>query len=603
MSPRYLLVVGDCPAQTPALLEQLAHRIGLALAFSGERLAVLVNQACGWIALREGGCILGSLFHRHGPAQQLTSLTPAESAAIAGSAGQVLLNNFWGGYVAAIAAADWVRILRDPSGTFPCYYAAAGGLTFFASDAEILAECPLTIEFDFDAIGRQLYRASVPSQATALRPIRELLAGFAFRNPAAAEEQQPCWSPWDHVCPADPDESADRLARVVNHCVQSWASKGGRLLLSVSGGLDSSIIAACLARAGADTTCITMFSEDPAGDERSFARALCKHLGLPLIEMPYRLEDIDITEPLAAHLPRPRDRTQANAYERVHLDVALEIGAAAFMTGNGGDNLFCYSQSAAPVADRYLAQGIGPELFHSLRDVCEQTGCSIFDAIGHAWRLSKGSPSYKVRPTPLFLNDDVVAQLGAADLHHPWLDAPPGALPGKAAHISSVLRVQPNLEASRGYYLPVLAPLVSQPIIECCLAIPSWEWRAGGRDRAVARRAFARDLPSTVLDRRIKGTPSRFAARLLDHFRPAIRDRLLGGSLAAHGIIDRARLEQVLAGERPVPDLERVRILELVNVEAWADHWLGRRQSDKPGEADVKSVGHVRPPVLGGPIP
>jgi asparagine synthase (glutamine-hydrolysing) len=375
------------------------------------------------------------------------------------------------------------------------------------------------------------------------------------------------------------------------------------VLLSVSGGLDSSIIAACLVEGGAETICLTMFADDPAGDERPFARALCTHLGLRLIERPYRLEDIDITEALGAHLPRPRDRTQANAYERVHLQVAQELGADAFMTGNGGDNVFGYSQSAAPIADRYLTEGLGKGLARSLLDVCAQTGCSIFDAAHQARQLVQGSPAHKVRPNPLFLDREFLVGIRAIDLHHPWLDAPAGALPGKAAHISAVLRVQPNLEASRGYYLPVLSPLVSQPIIEACLAIPTWEWRAGGRDRAVARRAFAEDLPAALLSRRVKGTPSRFAARLLDRFRAPIRDRLLGGRLAENRIIDKVGLERELVGDRPVPDLERVRILELVNVEAWLDHWAMHGKAPEPAQTHIISAAHGRLHSSNDPIP
>jgi asparagine synthase (glutamine-hydrolysing) len=390
---------------------------------------------------------------------------------------------------------------------------------------------------------------------------------------------------------------------MVMHCVQAWASTSGRLLLSVSGGLDSSVIAACLARAGQDTVCLTMFAEDPSGDERPFARALCDHLGLPLIERTYRLEDIDIAEPLAPHLPRPRDRTQANAYERVHLEVASEIGADSFMTGNGGDHVFGYSQSAAPIADRYLTGGFGRETFRSLLDVCRQTGCNLFDAILEAWRLAHGPPAHPIRPNPLLLHPEFVAGLDRAVLHHPWLDAPAGALPGKAAHISTVLRVQPNLEASRGRHFPVLSPLMSQPIVEACLEIPAWEWRSGGRDRSLARDAFAAELPPIVLNRRVKGTPSRFAARLLDHFRDPIRERLLGGRLASQRIVDAVAIEQALTGERPVPDLERVRILELVNAEAWLEHWAVRGQAPEPAEAEIISPGHVPPPAATGPTP
>lgn len=593
MSPRYLLVIGDKAADRKDLLRRLGARTGLGLVFADARMAAFVNPSCRCVPIDQSGCILGHLFPRHGPARQLSELGAGESASVAASEGQALLTRFWGGYVAAVSGPDCVRVLRDPSGNFPCYSSTRADLVLFASDAALLAAAsggPVSI--DLEEIGRQLYRAFVPTPTTALANIRELLAGFALRIPGNLDRQEPCWSPWDHVDDRGEEsgEAARRLARIVRHSVQAWASIEDRVLLSVSGGLDSSIVAAALAKARADTACLTMFTEDPSGDERPFARALCDHLGLPLIERPYRLEDIDIAEPLGANLPRPRDRTQANAYERVHYAVAADVGAGAFMTGNGGDHVFGYSQSAAPIADRYLREGLGRGMVAALLDICRQTGCSMTDALRQAWRLACGSPAYRVRPNPLFLEPGFVAALGAADLHHPWLEAPPDALPGKSAHIATILRVQPNLEPGGGTRFPVFNPLVSQPIVETCLAVPTSEWRAGGRDRSLARRAFARDLPPLILNRRVKGTPGRFAARLLDHFRAAIRERLLGGRLAAHGIVDAIALQRTLEGERPVPDLERVRILELVNAEAWIDHWMGRCRPPRAGEADFKSA-------------
>lgn len=122
---------------------------------------------------------------------------------------------------------------------------------------------------------------------------------------------------------------------------------------------------------------------------------------------------------------------------------------------------------------------------------------------------------------------------------------------------------------------------MSQPLIEACLSVPSWQWRTGGRDRALARRAFKGSIPSAVLDRRVKGTPSRFNAQLLDHFRVGIRERLLDGQLAAHRIIDRNAVEAALVGEKPVPGLDLVRILELVNAEAWTEYWVNRKETSQ----------------------
>jgi asparagine synthase (glutamine-hydrolysing) len=579
MRPLYLLVAGEGGAAGSELVARLMRRTGLALALDQPGLTLLVNPHCPWLGAGGHGCIVGTLFHRHGRARPVESLDAHDMRAIAASRGDSLLRSFWGGYVAAVAGPDGVRILRDPSAALSCYFTQRSGLAIFASDAELLVEAGLVrAEMDWDALARHLFGAGVPAAETALRGVSELLPGLAVELRAGLQRQTPCWSPWDHVGirAEEAEAAAGRLREVILRCVRAWAAGRGRLLLSLSGGLDSSILAAALADAGADTACLTLHADDPDGDERPYARAVAQRLGLPLVERAYRIGDVDIKEPLGTHLPRPRDRSQAIAYERAHVETAGEVGARAFVTGNGGDCVFGYSHSAAPVADLYLDKGFGPGLFRALRDVSLQTGCSFGAAAAGAWRIARGPARYRCRPDPLFLAPDLVERLSRTEPDHPWLDAPSGALPGKAAHVASILRVLSCLEPSRSRFLPVLNPLLSQPVVETCLAVPTWQWRAGGRDRALARRAFEQDLPEAVLRRRVKGGPGGFAAQLLDHFRPAIRERLLGGHLASHSILDLRALESALADERPRLGGERVWILELVAAEAWLDHWLAR---------------------------
>lgn len=594
MRPRYLLLARTGAGDSAALLDVLHQRTGFTVGFSNAGIAAFVNRDCRCIPVAGRGCVVGTLFRRDGPAEPVGSFTPAEAASIADSSGDALLSRFWGGYVAAMAGSGAVTILRDPSAACPCYFARGAGYAAFASDAELLVESGLSgVEIDWGDVAGHFFRAGVPTPATSLRGISELLPGFSIAAQGGTESQVPRWSPWDLVreSAGDRDAAAERLSRTVKHCVRAWAAGRGRLLLSVSGGLDSSIVAAALSDAGADVTCVTMYDSDPSGDERPFARALCARLGLPLIERPYRLDDIDITEPLGPHLPRSEDRSQALAYERAHLEVAREIGADAFVTGNGGDSVFGYSQSAAPIADRLLSRSSWRAIVETLLDVCRQTGCSLLDAAARGWALARGPRGYLCRPNPLFLRQERLLELRGTPLEHPWLNAPPDALPGKAAHIAAILRVQQAFEPHRSRSLAVLNPLFSQPIIECCLAIPTWEWREGGIDRSVARRAFADDLPPVILQRRIKGGPGSFAARILDDCRGAIRERLLDGQLARHGIIDTGALWAALADGRFCTDDERVRILEFVAAEAWLDCWISRSQRIRDdGDGDVRTA-------------
>jgi len=578
MRPRYLLLCEHEPGGAPRL-DRIAADSGLSPAFSARGMIALTGDGCRCVALGEQGCILGTLFDRRYERGQIASLAPPDVDSIVESRGEALLSGFWGGYVAAVPAGNSIRVLRDPSAALQCYVSKGPGFVAFASDAELLVELDnQDVDLDWGSIAAQFYRAGVPTPATGLRGIWELLPGFALDLAAGTKCQRPCWSPWDHVGSdeARPEALEEGLAQTVYHCVAAWASVHGRLLVSVSGGLDSSIVAAALARFGADAVCLTLHGEEPSGDERPFANALCDHLGLPLIERPYSMEHIDIIATLGAHLPRPSDRTHAQSYERVHLDVAREVGAAAFVTGNGGDSLFGYSQSAAAAADCLLAHGIGRASFGSLRDVSRQTGCGLLRAAASAFRIALGPRSYHVRPEALFLHADAIASLSGEPIAHPWLDSPADALPGKAAHIASILRVQQCLEPGRARHLPVINPLMSQPLMEFCLSVPSWEWRSGGRDRSLARRAFRGAIPGAVLRRRVKGGPDGFAAAILDRFRGPIGERLLCGSLVREGIADRASLEAALKATGPQAGEERARILEFLAAEAWIDSWRSR---------------------------
>lgn len=92
-----------------------------------------------------------------------------------------------------------------------------------------------------------------------------------------------------------------------------------------------------------------------------------------------------------------------------------------------------------------------------------------------------------------------------------------------------------------------LAPLLSQPVVETCLAVPAWTL-AGDRDRSLARLAFADRLPDRIRLRRSKGHMTSVYGRMLAAGLPRLRPWLLDGVLAQQGLIDRS-----LAENRPYP--------------------------------------------------
>lgn len=160
---------------------------------------------------------------------------------------------------------------------------------------------------------------------------------------------------------------------------------------------------------------------------------------------------------------------------------------------------------------------------------------------------------------------------------HPWLDPPSGTPLGKAAHVSALARAQVALDSTMGPgWPPSVQPLLSQPVTELCLSIPSWRWIAGGRNRSVARMAFASSLPETLLNRRTKGGPDAFSIEALESNRGQISEMLGDGVLARNRLIQPGRVSAALGGDRAIQPPTNIHLIRLIAAEAWVRSWTAR---------------------------
>lgn len=546
-----------------------------------EDMVVAVNDRGSLTVLPDNmGFVVGTLFHRYGPSRAIDTLSASEAEAIRTTKGQHLIDRYWGKYVAIIRFEGGFFVLRDPSGMLPCLYVRSAKAIILASEPSLVVDAGwIKAEIDILGVARSLFRAGQPEEHTALSNVRRLLPGMRLHVQGSSIDQAVLWNPWDYITPRSDcglNEQTETLRRVVQHCISSWAHHHGQPLLAVSGGLDSSIVAACLQQGGMDFTCATLSTRDPLGDERAHARSLAAYLEKPLVEADYSLDHIDIDTSSVYHLATPPGRLDAPAFDKAMVGLAAKVGAQAIFTGNGGDNVFYMSRSARPLADRYAMEGVSPGLLKTLRDICALTGATVGQVIGQAIRVWRGSSSgYAWQTDRSLLSRNIVEQLSTSPATHPWLKPPNGVrLAGKAAHIAMLLRMQFSLDAYvERDGLPVVHPLASQPIMESSLQIPTWRQCEKGRDRSAARRAFNEVLPPAVIERRGKGSPQGFSYEIFHKFRAGIRERLLDGMLARHGVIDKVAIEKALAPDYQGAGSEITRLLTLVDTEAWLRHW------------------------------
>jgi len=542
--------------------------------------SIFTQPGCPYVAAPDSAdvAVLGITFAGFGNRRHLHGLESAAWGDLRHGSAARFLEQCWGGFVALSSHGRGLQVTRDPSGAMPCYYAEIYGTVLIGSSVAAMMEAGLKKPcVVMNHVARSVFRSDLPSPETALEGIHELLPGNSLRVDGDNLNVQSVWSPWDHTTIDDRmtfDEHAERLEHIIRNVVSAWGNAVGQAIAGVSGGLDSSIVATCLASISPQPMCLTVSTDDAEGNELLYAQRICDHLGLPLIESHYDLGDIQIERPARPHLPRPTGRLIAQAYNAAVFRTAQEQGSRAFFTGNGGDNVFAYSQSAGAIADRMLHDGLGPAAWKTAKDICHLTGCNLIQAWRSALRIATGARRYIWKPDREFLHREILQGLDRQPLAHPWLDTPKGALPGKAAHIAALLRIQRHLEGTGQFgAVRVVNPLMSQPVIEACLSIPSWMWCEGGQNRSVARRAFRKAMPAAITGRLSKGGPSGFGGQIISKFRDSIIERLLDGRLATSGIVDRIALERRLRDERPNWSTDQVRILELLEAEAWIEHW------------------------------
>ena len=589
MVGRFIAIARPAGPFSRAWIDDLAAQIvreqGLQAVFDHERLLVLADEAANAVAVAPNpGVVFGTLFCR----DRSTPATPDRTIQVLHAESDQLphafLRSWWGGYVALFVDERRanVHVLRDPSGGASCYQSDNQGVTFFYNDVSLpLSLGLIDTVLDAGQIAHHLAFPDLRLAATGVERVTEVLAGTEAIVGLDGRSVSRCaWTPWSFAAPdqqlGDREQAVELLRAETRSCAQSWASRSRSALVELSGGLDSSIVAACLRGQTEKVACVTLVTPDPSADERRYAQMVAQRIGAELATVDLRVEAADLNQSAGTLSPRPGRGVLSNVVDEALIQRSERLGVDAFFSGAGGDNVFCYLGTAAPASDVFKTMGLGRHFMGAVGDLATLHRCTFWTAgalaIRKAWR----------RPRP-WLDQRRFLLPGAAPAlphHHPWLEAPHNALPGKREHVAALMRIQSALDGKRRVRLaPVRYPLLSQPLVELCLRIPSWMWISGGRNRSVARDAFAGDLPPEILNRRTKGDFTGFCGAIFERNRSTIAELLLGGWLAGAGILDVAAIEAYLAAPGPARDDGFHRLLEIASVEVWARSWLATRRA------------------------
>lgn len=540
------------------------------------------------------GVVLGRIFTRDIESPESAAhatFNDAETSQIIAGGGRRLLKNYWGRYVAILRndSTGEVWVLRDPSGGFPCWLTSHEGVRVICSDIEdfrTLGAVSFTVNWSY--IAAFMSHSALQIRDTALNEVSEVQPGERLRFHSGSIQRSIEWNPIDVARDSpfeDAEEAVAALRATTIGCVHTWAACYGGILHNLSGGLDSSLVLSCLVTAPSrpEIVCVNYYDTGPNEDERPYARAMAGRAGAKLVERKLDARVVRLEELLSLRRsPRPWFYTYEIQHGRFEGKLAAQHGATSLFSGAGGDGVFFQGHAELAVADYLFDRGLGAGLLRTAVESARVSRKSIWPLLLQALRArvfgSALDPITMAKPVERTLvNSDIIAAVKRdRSIEHPWLTNTRGVPPGIIWHIMSI-SVAPAFYnfLIRGPYPERTMPLLSQPLVELCLRIPTYLLIESGRDRALARRAFERDLPAEIVRRQAKGRADQHMRNILDGNLEFVRELLLDGLLVKQGFLNRTALEVYLDRKRSPADFQYNEILqEHVCAEAWLRSWL-----------------------------
>jgi asparagine synthase (glutamine-hydrolysing) len=550
-----------------------------------------------YVLANDNGVVFGRLFERGYVAESMPSrlvLDERRTSEIVGSEGRTLVERYWGRYVAFVTDQGQRRpwVLRDPTGAVHCLTVTTQGVDVYFQrfeDCERLGLPPLSINRSY-LCGRLAYDA-ISRRESGLNEISMVLPGERILHRGAQKDRAFLWDALDFVASADIEDPAEamRLTReTARACVHAWASCFDGILLWLSGGLDSTIVLACLG--GAPTQpkviCVNDYSPGSNSDERQFARLAAQRAGRPLVE---RLRQTNVDLSLLTSVPRNPYPMRACVDLKTAAEeaaFAAENGLVAQFNGDGGDELFHRSSRLPPSTDFAYQHGLRPSLLR----------LALHDATflhTSFWHVLKVAAAYGIKRRPWqageflrdgfrpLLNPEVAREARLdPDLIYPTFQRSPSLPPLKIdfAYGLTLHSIDTHNPLSLDSGPVNVAPLVSQPLIELSLRIPTYILTLHGRDRSIARYAFEQDIPPQIALRKTKGGVEEFVKDLLARNAVLIRDLLMDGVLVQEGYLDKSKLERVLSGGPTDINSYSAELMSYLDVEAWARNWYDVRR-------------------------
>jgi asparagine synthase (glutamine-hydrolysing) len=405
-----------------------------------------------------------------------------------------------------------LTLATDPFAEKPLFYgtSAAGQLVFGSDVRALRAADPSLGEPDLDALRSFVALGTLPAlPATFYARVRRLPAAHVAHWQDGRLQARRYWEPAAVAVPDDRAAAAAQLRELLTDAVRLRLRSDVPVGTSLSGGVDSSLVAALCGRLGADVE-RHAFTASFAGferDEWAYAQAAAAAAGVAHHHAvrPGRDELLGDLEALVAEQEEPFPTTSIYAQWRV-MRAARGAGVVVMLDGQGADELF----AGYPVSAGFAALAGGPRaIAEALRTGRGQALHGIAAALGSGHAPRALARRHRRGLASAYVAGDVAAAaVAATDPPAPSWTASGGPLRRELLR-QSFETVLPHLlrfadRNSMAHSVEVRLPFLDRRVAEFALSLRARMLVSDGISKRVLRDAARDAVPAVVLDRRDK---------------------------------------------------------------------------------------------------
>lgn len=457
-------------------------------------------------------------------------------------------------------------LARDRLGEKPLYlYRDSAGIVSFASELRSLAKSlPNGRPLSSQAFNLFLTFQYIPEPLTPIENIHQLPAGHFL----ILSEQSPHPEPipyWDRrVLHASPTAPARRVADALDSACLLMGTADVPVGVALSGGIDSSLVAAITARHyPQDLKAFTIgYSGRPVTDERSQAKALADHLGIPCVEIEIDDQEvIDDFPSMMAFMDTPIADIAGYGYFAVSR-AARKAGVPVLLSGMGGDEFF-WGYSWVREAVSRNTDILSGNHRRSFRDRLLRRSPPSIDFFGVHTALRRGNEYSRQLLTSSALShvpDDLWLTMNGLDPLLP-MHLAVSELLNRTWLRSNCLALVDRM--SMAHSVEVRLPLLDVDLVNMVTGMRNdglSDWHLPHKSLLID--ALADVLPADVLQRRKQGfTPP--VSRWMQGIYSRYSHLLSGGYLVVSGLVDQDRMEKLL------PAMDQETRYKLLFMECW----------------------------------